>query len=260
MFTETNEGQYAHNPFSRVFTTPTNRDMFQQMYDFTGKGVYTLPEFLASIGWRNPEDYNYSAFQFGHKTDLGLWEHLKEDPRRLKLFNSGMQSLATIGSNRNSNLYPFDKQLGGEEPCGQNEVLLVDIGGGRGQALQAIKVKFPELKGKMILEDLPNVIEDAKAMGLPDYIEPRAASFFEPQPVHGEHKERCTEIENSWLMTTTKAPGHTTSVGSSTIGATPNLGKFWLTLHPLWRLVPRSSSQTLLSQRSTLLGLWPCKT
>ena len=38
----------------------------------------------------------------------------------------------------------------------------------------------------MVLQDVPEVIEDAKASGLPSFIEPLAASFFEAQPVPGK--------------------------------------------------------------------------
>ena len=71
---------------------------------------------------------------------------------------------------------------GGE---GEGEVLIVDVGGGRGQALSAIKECYPRLEGRMVLQDQAEVVEDAKRIGLPGFIEPMAASFFEPQPVKG---------------------------------------------------------------------------
>lgn len=159
--------------------------MFRQMYDFAGKAVYLLPHFLASTGWKNPTDYDNSPFQFGHQTKLGIWEYLQEDPARMAVFNSGMRSLATIGTGKkNHGPYPFGMELGGAE-YKDGEVLLVDVGGGRGQALEAIKSNFPALKGRMILQDTKEVIEDAKKRRLPNFIEPQVASFFEPQPVKG---------------------------------------------------------------------------
>lgn len=160
--------------------------MFKQMYDFLGKGVYSLPEYLPSTGWKNPEEYDNSAFNFGHKTKLGFWDYLKQDPERLKVFNSGMRSLATIGTVTGGGPYPFGEELGTEK-CAEGEALLVDVGGGRGQALEAIRESFPELegKGKLVLQDLPDVIADAKAGGLHESIEVHPASFFEPQPIKG---------------------------------------------------------------------------
>ena len=189
LFNETSPSHYTQNAFSSVFLIPANRDMFKQMYDFLGLGVYTMPQYLESIQYQNPTDYDNGAFQYGHRTKLGLFEYMKEDPERVKVFNSGMQSLATIGDARNSvGPFSFDKNLGGEDVSAL-DIMIVDVGGGRGQALKAIMETFPKLKGRMILQDVPDVIEDAKADDLPSSIEPMAASFFERQPVKGMQVE-----------------------------------------------------------------------
>lgn len=186
LFDEVSPSHYIHNPFSTIFLIPANRDMFSQMYDFVGKAVYTMPAFLASTKYQNPTNYTDSPFQYGHRTRLGFWEYLKEDPERMKLFSSGMQSLATIGSGtRSAGAYPFEEELGREE-VKETDVVIVDVGGGRGQALEAIKASWPGLKGRMVLQDVRDVIEDAEAGGLPSFIEPMTASFFERQPVEGQ--------------------------------------------------------------------------
>ena len=74
--------------------------------------------------------------------------------------------------------FPYDKELEKERIMDTN-IMIADVGGGRGQALQAINEVFPGLKGRMVLQDVPEVIEYAKASGLPRFIEPMAASFFE---------------------------------------------------------------------------------
>ena len=186
LFQEVSPLHYAHNAFSAIFLVDANRDMFQQMYDFLGQGVYAIPYFLTSTNYQNPTDYNNSAFQYGHHTSLGFWEYLKEDPERAKVFNSGMRSLATVGGATGSaGPYPFEEQLGTED-VEETDIAIVDVGGGRGQALRAIKAVSPRVKGRMVLQDRRDVIEDAKVEGLPSFIEPMAASFFEPQPVKGK--------------------------------------------------------------------------
>ncbi|KAL8792761.1 MAG: hypothetical protein Q9195_004648 [Heterodermia aff. obscurata] len=168
-----------------VFLIPANRDMFKQMYDFLGLGVYTMPQFLKSKNHQNPIDYNDGAFQYGHRTTLGPFEYVKADPERIKTYNSAMQSLATIGdAAKSAGSFPYG-QVMGEGKIVDTDVMIVDVGGGRGQVLTAIKQVFPDLKGRMILQDRRDVIEDAKASGLPSFIEPMAASFFELQPVRG---------------------------------------------------------------------------
>ena len=189
MFDEVSPLYYTHNAFSAILRVRANCDMFKQMYDLLGKGVYSMPYFLAYTKYQNPIDYDNSAFQYGHQSPLGFWEYLREDRERSKVFNSGMQSLATIGgATSGAGPFPFDTEIGSEE-VGETDVLIVDVGGGKGQALEAIKVSFPALKGRMVLQDIGEVIEDAQANGLPGFIEPMAASFFERQPIEGKHLE-----------------------------------------------------------------------
>ncbi|MCJ1286657.1 hypothetical protein MMC26_006003 [Xylographa opegraphella] len=198
LFREISPSHYTHNAFSTIFLIPSNRDMFKQMYDFLGQGVYAMPHFLNSRGYQNPTEYHDSAFHYGHHTRLGFWEYLKADPERARLFNSGMRSLATVGSaNRSAGPYPFGEELGTEE-VRDTDVLVVDVGGGRGQVLEAIKASFPSLKGRMVLQDVPDVIEDAEASGLPGFIEPMAVSFFEPQPIEGALVYHFRRILHDW--------------------------------------------------------------
>ncbi|PYH64193.1 S-adenosyl-L-methionine-dependent methyltransferase [Aspergillus vadensis CBS 113365] len=61
--------------------------------------------------------------------------------------------------------------------------LLVDIGGGRGHDLAGFKDRFPSVTGKLILEDLPPVIEDIQ--DLSKDIRRIKHDFFIPQPIKG---------------------------------------------------------------------------
>ncbi|KAL8992366.1 MAG: hypothetical protein Q9169_007152 [Polycauliona sp. 2 TL-2023] len=188
LFSETGEreSRYVHNAFSAMFLSPVNRDISKQMYKFVGKAVCMMPQFSRSTGYRNSTDYNHSPFQHGHDNSLGLWEYLNEEPERLRMFNSGMPSLATIGKRDiSAGAYQFDRELG-YSTLKEEEVAIVDVGGGRDQPLEAIKASFLNLKGRMILQDVGDVMEDAKAAGLSPGIEAMAASFFEPQPVAGK--------------------------------------------------------------------------
>ena len=201
LFQEVSPGYYVHNAFSSIFLQSSNQDMFVQMYDCLGQAVYSMPHFLKETDYRNPTDYSHSPFQYGHRTDLGFWEWLEQTPEKARVFNSGMKSLATITSaTGGTGNYPFEEQLGREE-IKPGDVVIVDVGGGGGQVLEAIKAEHPNLKGRMILQDSPAVIQEAKANGLPSYIEPMAASFFERQPVEGKH------IDSSIKQELTNDPG-----------------------------------------------------
>jgi O-methyltransferase domain len=77
--------------------------------------------------------------------------------------------------------YPFSAELAAGD--GENEILLVDVGGGRGHIVEAIRESFPELKGRMIVQDLKETVEEIED---PKGFEPMAHDFFQPQPVKGK--------------------------------------------------------------------------
>jgi hypothetical protein len=61
-----------------------------------------------------------------------------------------------------------------------SRILLVDISGNIGHDLINFQAKFPNLPGKLILEDLPEIV--ASAHTLPSGIEGIGHDFFQPQP------------------------------------------------------------------------------
>jgi ubiquinone/menaquinone biosynthesis C-methylase UbiE len=81
------------------------------------------------------------------------------------------------------NAYPFDKL---KAPDGDG-VVLVDVGGGDGRMLRRIRQKFPEMKGKAVLQDLPSVIRQGTVVDEMESAEAVGYDFFsKPQPVNGE--------------------------------------------------------------------------
>jgi len=188
IFSEVSEENYAHNPISATLIDESNRSLITLMYDFNGRSVVALPEFLSQNGWQKHGTYEDGSFQLAARTNLGFWEYLKEDEQRRKVFDMGMRAKIVgqlLGAGKLSDPFPFDQELG-KEPLGEGQVMLVDVGGGRGQALEALRVDYPGLEGRFVLQDLEPVIADAIAGGLPSSIEPMVASFFEPQPIKGK--------------------------------------------------------------------------
>ena len=74
--------------------------------------------------------------------------------------------------------FPFKQELGNF----QGNTVLVDIGGGFGHQCIAVKEAFPELAGKLILQDLPQTFA---FVGKIEGVEVIEHNFFEPQPVKG---------------------------------------------------------------------------
>lgn len=73
------------------------------------------------------------------------------------------------------------------EDTSTDTVLFVDVGGGNGQQCVNLLTENPNLRGRVILQDTPSVIQNA----LPDSrVETMGYDYFTEQPVKG--KMRCS--------------------------------------------------------------------
>lgn len=123
-------------------------------------------------------------FQVGHSTSKHLFEYLGENPQRGVRFNNHMEGY-TAGRAvwYGRGCVPVNEILGATVASEKGEVLLVDIGGGTGRDIVGFHKQFPDIPGRLVLQDLPAVIADAK--NLPQAVEPMAHDFFSPQPIKG---------------------------------------------------------------------------
>lgn len=70
----------------------------------------------------------------------------------------------------------------GESADGEEQVFLVEVGGGRGKIWEDVRSHRRDLKGRMIVQDLPQEIDHGEKS---EGVEGMAHDFFTPQPVVG---------------------------------------------------------------------------
>ena len=75
-------------------------------------------------------------------------------------------------------------------------VTFVDVGGGRGQAVQALREENPDLPGRFVVQDLEHVLSayDASELGS----EAMAHDFFTAQPIKGARWYHLRSILHDW--------------------------------------------------------------
>ena len=145
-----------------------------------------MPAYFEQTGYRCPTNPLAAPMQYAFGTDLGFWDMIEKDPRASQDFDTFMTA-----SRKNrpifADWFPVQKQiLNGYQPAAEEKeggVLLVDIGGGRGQDVETFKNRFPTAPGRLILQDLARAIEHAT---LSPGIEVMLHDFMEPQPIKGE--------------------------------------------------------------------------
>ncbi|KAL4969810.1 S-adenosyl-L-methionine-dependent methyltransferase [Aspergillus stella-maris] len=156
------------------------------------------PSFLASTSYANPQDPLTSPLQYTHNVTIDGFTWLCQNPSALTRFNNFMQ-----GQRANrvhwGDWFPIQERILNGADEDPNRPLIVDIGGGRGHDLMLFKQKFPYAKGKLVLEDLPSVIDEAKDELDANGIEEVKYDFFKgPNPVKGARVYYFKFVLHDW--------------------------------------------------------------
>lgn len=144
--------------------------------------MMALPNFLERTDYQNPGDPKHSATQDAIGTTDTYFEYLPKHPQKLKDFNMWMTGQRE-GRVSWLDFFPFDEQLANGFRSGDDAVMFVDVGGGVGHEVKAVKNKYPNLGGRFILQDLPETIEQATLVPGMEAVE---HDFFAPQPIKGK--------------------------------------------------------------------------
>ena len=148
-------------------------------YGIVAKQYQATPAYLKKIGYKNPTDETNTAFHYAFDTKIHPFQYMVENPEQLRHFNKYM-ALRRQADLSWLTVYPVREETAGltdpERP------LYVNIGGGIGHQCAQFKVKYPDLPGRIILEDLPATV--AEALPTPG-VENLAHDFFTPQPIKG---------------------------------------------------------------------------
>ena len=146
-----------------------------------------LPDYLDSTSFKNPEDSAENLFRYATGTDLDFFDWLHTQPRQLDIFSAAMAASSARQEGpmtaKVSALFPAD--------ASEHRVLMVDVGGGRGQILNALRKARPDLKGQMIVQDLPREIDGRHPS---KEVQGMAYDFFTPQPIQGTSSSLSTTV------------------------------------------------------------------
>jgi hypothetical protein len=151
-----------------------------------------LPEYFAQNGWKNPRDINDTPFQFVMGDKLRYFDYLSSKPYYQNAFNTVMTSSYRRSGKKWFEFFPVEKKLQVQD---ESDVLLVDVGGGHGSDLLLFRERFPDLPGKLILQDLPHVIETA---AIPSSIVGQGHDFFDEQPLKGAKAYYLRTVLHDW--------------------------------------------------------------
>ncbi|KAI1763789.1 hypothetical protein GGR53DRAFT_466924 [Hypoxylon sp. FL1150] len=151
--------------------------------------MVTLPAFFRRHGYIAPQTKDDTAFAQANRVsaeEKTFFDWVKTRPEQAKNFNifmgshrTGMRTWLDRPEIIDEITSSFQKVTAGKDGE-EKRVSFVNIGGNIGHQCKAFKQHVPDLGGTIILEDLEEIIVNAK---LENGIEKVAVNFFEGQPI-----------------------------------------------------------------------------
>ena len=182
--------------WSREERSETKRDYSAET---AGPVFQRLPDYLANTHYVVPTDITNGPFQYGHNTDLAVWQWRKERPPLEEAFSNHMSGYHSGRPGwMNQGFYPAEERLIKGMSSDPDAVAIVDVGGGLGHDLQELKEKHPGLQGRFILQDRSVVIDQIKQPVEGGGIELTSHDFFTEQPIKGARSYFMHSVLHDW--------------------------------------------------------------
>lgn len=195
MIQEVSPDTFTANSQTRTLADPGYSAGIYTYFDNFGPVYQALPEFLAATGYRDIVNENNTPFQKVFLTDLPVFRWLATQPERSRPLHEFMTTLNAEGVPW-FDAFPLERELGSFS----GPHVLVDVGGGFGQQCVNLKLRYPALQGKLVLQDLPQTLEQLPPpiMAQLDGVERMPHDFFAPQPVEGSRFYYIRQVLHNW--------------------------------------------------------------
>ena len=131
-----------------------------------------------------PEQKGVSEFALG----MPLWEAMRLDPNAKVIYDEYMSGRRAIVKDHWFDAFPIREKLSHGLRTGPEDVLLVDIAGNTGHDILSFRDKFPDLPGRLILQDLHETLSIIKDPL--ERIEKMQYDFYTSQPIKGRDISR----------------------------------------------------------------------
>lgn len=169
---------FAATELSKLLCTPQMAAGLRHAGHDFAVSVSRMPEYFAKNGYQTPPSPESGIYNFTRGAPF--LQYLSQRPEWASNFNTFMASVRA-GKTSWIDVFPVERL----RVSASDEILLVDIGGGKGHDLAefATKKKSLALHGKLLLQDLPRVINEVPEHWM-DLFDAEAHDFFTPQPHH----------------------------------------------------------------------------
>ncbi|KAF7857951.1 hypothetical protein EAF04_009308 [Stromatinia cepivora] len=143
---ELNFGHFTSTPRTAMFATGSPLGNAIVHMGPHSQVLAQLPEYFRKLGdYKNPIEVHDGPFQIAIKIEATYFDWIEGIPEQKEAFSRHMT---------------ITRMEHGEISGNPDKPLLIDVSGGLGHDLKALKERYPSLPGQLIPQDLPAVIEN----------------------------------------------------------------------------------------------------
>ncbi|KAI1121653.1 S-adenosyl-L-methionine-dependent methyltransferase [Nemania abortiva] len=190
--------EYTPNNFSKSLALTVMSSAYHTAPPILNPPSIHAHDWLKERGYTCPTDNTDCPYQVAHNTKMNFFGHLQSNPPHGENFNMHMHGyLLGRPGWMDEGFYPVKERLfDGFDTTNKDAVLLVDVAGGIGHYTEGFLSKFPDAPGRLILQDLPPVLDHVQQ--LHPRIEKMAYDFFTEQPVKGARAYYTHFVLHDW--------------------------------------------------------------
>lgn len=142
-----------------------------------------MPDFFAENKYQDIDSITNTPFQKAHHTTLSSFDWLVQNPQQFESLQKVMTAME--GAEWTVGFKLLDSEVK-KVPSGALQApekpFFVDIGGGHGHQCIELGKKYPNLLGRLVLQDLPAAVNKLPPI---EGVKIEAHDFFEKQPIPG---------------------------------------------------------------------------
>ncbi|PHH70098.1 hypothetical protein CDD82_7343 [Ophiocordyceps australis] len=202
VLSQIDDDMYQSNNVTRALNNQDRANTLRWARKIIAPGALTLPDHLQSNQYKDPTGIFPTAWTSSVPTDKHPYEYLADNPWALKLAQAYMRNQRE-GRPLFFHVLDFETRFG--QKTNSSTILFVDVGGSTGSQCLALRQRYPNLPGRVMIQDRPEVVKQLKGkIDASANIEAEEHDIFTPQPVKGARAYYMRNIFHAWGDATCK--------------------------------------------------------
>ncbi|KAJ5661127.1 uncharacterized protein N7484_000499 [Penicillium longicatenatum] len=189
MITETSQDCFTGNKYTKGLSDPRIQGGLLHGFHISNPTWQALPEYLEENNYQNTTG-DHCAWHKSANTDLDFFPWAKENPQILTYFQQLMSIMGLPKDGSWLDVIPITDQK-----QDSSRKVFVDIAGSIGHQCSRLLSRYPDLGGRVILQDLEETFQHAPKIEGVEFV---VHDFFKVQPVKGAKFYYLRMIIHDW--------------------------------------------------------------